>query len=492
MRVLLGVLFVVAIGCGGRGDAALGPDGGADADVPGADVEVAAPGPYVPAVRSVAGRLVDPAGREVLLRGVNARVAGIFDVTFDDGRTPLETIPPFGEADCRFLAEELGMNLLRLPVNWSGIEPERDRYDTAYLDRVFALVDTCAAHGVYTLLDLHQDAWSKEIGEDGAPLWAIVPTPTQLLQGPLLDLSARRGSEQVLLAFQSFLADEAGLWGEYGDMAAELVRRVPKHPGAIGLELMNEPVALLQDAELAAFHDAMTARVRQQVPELMVVFEPNSLRNISDKAPVRTPLPHDNAVYAPHIYTDVFEDGWASEDEGAVRQSVRLAREEATAHGAALMVSEFGHDMTTERGRRYVRTCLDAFDAVGASWALWVYEEWSQDSWGLYDPGPLETRGALRGAAADLVSRPYPVAIDGHVEALAWNPDSKTLTVTLSAAGTGEHIVSAPRRQWPDGIEARCDGQPVEVTTAAGRARVRCQGTELRVAPAPGASSPGR
>ncbi len=32
------------------------------------------------------GRLVDERRREVTLRGVNARVEGVFDVTFDDGR----------------------------------------------------------------------------------------------------------------------------------------------------------------------------------------------------------------------------------------------------------------------------------------------------------------------------------------------------------------------------------------------------------------------
>lgn len=41
------------------------------------------------------GRLVDQRGREVTLRGVNARVEGLFDVTFDDGRLPLEAIPTF-------------------------------------------------------------------------------------------------------------------------------------------------------------------------------------------------------------------------------------------------------------------------------------------------------------------------------------------------------------------------------------------------------------
>ena len=35
-------------------------------------------------VKVVDGRLMDEAGREILLRGINARIEGIFDVVFSD------------------------------------------------------------------------------------------------------------------------------------------------------------------------------------------------------------------------------------------------------------------------------------------------------------------------------------------------------------------------------------------------------------------------
>jgi len=112
------------------------------------------------------GRLVDERRREVTLRGVNARVEGIFDVTFGDGRLSLEPIPVFDDGDAATMAR-FGLNLLRLPISWSGLEPVRGRFDTAYLDRIAAVVALCRAHGIVVLLDFHQDAFSKEIGEDG-------------------------------------------------------------------------------------------------------------------------------------------------------------------------------------------------------------------------------------------------------------------------------------------------------------------------------------
>ncbi|MEC8422661.1 MAG: cellulase family glycosylhydrolase, partial [Myxococcota bacterium] len=353
------------------------------------------------------GRLIDSSGRTVLLRGVNARVEGLFDVTFDDGRAALEEIPPFTGQDCAFLAEELGLNLLRLPVNWSGIEPEPDDWDAAYLSHIGRLVDDCDDAGVLTIVDLHQDAYGKDIGEDGAPLWAIEPPPPALLEGPLTseELAARRISPAVIAAFRSLYSNAPlsstgeGAMDAYAEMAGHLAAFLRDHPGAVALELQNEPVPLGDQAGLDAFHDAVTTAVRAAHPTLPVVFEPDAIRNITDAAPVEAPFPFDNAIYGPHIYTDVFEDGWASEDVGAIRDSVAAADQEARDHGAHLFIGEFGNDPRTERGALYIDTCLAAFDQYQASWAVWLYEEHSQGSWGLWDEGSVaHTRGALQPA----------------------------------------------------------------------------------------------
>lgn len=436
------------------------------------------------ALRSVGGRLRDPDGREVLLRGVNARVDGVFDVTFADGRTKLEDIPPFGEADCAFLGEDLGLDHLRLPVNWSALEPSQGQFDSAYVDRILAVAAACDRHGVRTLVDLHQDAFSKEIGEDGAPLWAIQPPPTQLLEGPLTDLGDRRNSPQVLMAFSTFFHDRAGGWDAFAAAVAYLAGRIDQQPGVIGLKLFNEPFLIADDETLVRFHRRMAAEARAVAPGLAVFFEPAAIRNLTDSDQASPTIDVTNAVYAPHVYTDVFEDGWASEDVAAVDASVAAARSEATAHGAALYVGEFGHD-PTPHGERYVRAALAAFDAQRASWAYWLYEEWSQGGWGLYDVAMPVGRGALRADRAAVLARPYPVAIDGDVEAIAYDEATRTLRVTVARAGAGQHELAAPARTYPTGVAVRCDGAAVPATAAAGRVVVGCAGRVLELAPAP-------
>lgn len=423
------------------------------------------------------GRLRDADGREVLLRGVNARAEGLFDVSFDDGRAALEDIPPFTADDCRFISEDLGMNLLRLPINWSAIEPERDQYDDSYLLRVRELAAACALHGVYTLADLHQDAYSKEIGEDGAPLWAIQPPPEELLEGPLTDLADRRTSPQVLAAFGSLYTDD-GLIADYAEMAARVAGALAGEPSIIGLELHNEPVPLGRLAELDAFHAEVAAAVRAAAPALPLWFEPDSFRNLTDAAPVTTPFPFENTVYTPHLYVDVFES--SPGDADAIAASLAGMVAEAEAHGAALVPGEFGADPSTPEGQRYILDALEAMDAARTGYAFWVYEEWGQGQWGFYTSPDGTARGALRPDTADLLARPFPEAIDGDITAIRWDSGAGLLTVGIAGAGSGVHRISLPARHF-SAADAACDGAPVDITLIAGRGELRCEGAEITV-----------
>ena len=64
---------------------------------------------------SKCGRLIDAEGRVVVLRGVNARVQGIFDVTWDPTEPPLMPLTGFTDDDAREM-RAFGFDALRLPA----------------------------------------------------------------------------------------------------------------------------------------------------------------------------------------------------------------------------------------------------------------------------------------------------------------------------------------------------------------------------------------
>jgi Cellulase (glycosyl hydrolase family 5) len=65
----------------------------------------------------------DREGRSLVLRGVNAKQPGIFDVTFSDGREARYEVPSFDADDAAYIRKS-GFNVVRLPINWSAIEPQ--------------------------------------------------------------------------------------------------------------------------------------------------------------------------------------------------------------------------------------------------------------------------------------------------------------------------------------------------------------------------------
>ena len=77
----------------------------------------------------------------------------------------------FNDDDAAFLAEN-GFNAVRVGVIWSDLEPEPGVFDTSYLNSIEQTVQTLGNHGIYSIIDFHQDAYSTAFGGEGAPDWA--------------------------------------------------------------------------------------------------------------------------------------------------------------------------------------------------------------------------------------------------------------------------------------------------------------------------------
>jgi endoglycosylceramidase len=427
--------------------------------------------------------LRDDQGRVVLLRGVNARVEGVFDVTFDDGRVALQEIPALGPADCARM-RQMGLNLLRLPINWSGVEPEPGAYDDAYLDRVAEVVQCAADAGVFVIVDLHQDAYSKHIGEDGAPLWAIVPEPEMLLEGPLDDLDERRTSRQVMAAFDSFFhpADAHGLQAAFIDMLEVVARRFADHPMVIGFEIFNEPVAGAD--VLYPFQFAAAEALRRAAPDKLVFFEPPAVRNLLDFQPLSSePFPVPGAVYSPHVYTLVMfdmTDGLATMTKDDLRPSIDNARAEATAWRTPLFIGEFGIGPDMTNADLWMRWQSELHDEYFAANAFWLWKEVSQGHWGVHDR--VDGVWVERPQVVRWLSRVYPQRIAGTPVSLTYDGERDHMHLVTDADGPHEVYVS---EALADDFAVRCNGDALAPARdpATGLIEVRCTGA-LEVGPA--------
>ncbi len=430
------------------------------------------------------GDLVDSEGRVRILRGVNARVEGIFDVSFDDGRQALEPIPVFDASDAAEM-RAWGFDAIRLPIHWSGIEPTASGgFDERYLARIDAFLALAAKEGLLVLLDLHQDAYSKEIGEDGAPRWAIEPPPPAVLGGPLTDLDVRRQSKPVLDAFATFFgASEAGerLRARFVSMARMVAARYASSPTVLGLEIFNEPVTDV--AGLARLDALAYPALRQAAPEKIYAFEPSAVRNFLDQAPTPSRPLGPMSGYAPHVYTLSFTGTpaqFAAMTKDTLRRSNENARAEADAWEAPLLVGEWGMDPKGPRAAEYLAWQAELQDEARASSFFWVWKEDSQGSWGCFDRVASGTSAwAERTALRQALAHVRPMAIAGLPQRFSF--DRAAGVFDLAFVGDPEvvapHLVSVPEILGPPSA-VRCDGEPATyVVEAHGVVSVQCGGS---------------
>jgi endoglycosylceramidase len=448
-------------------------------------------GPPCSEPRFAAGRLsvqcqqlVDAEGRVVFLHGVNARVEGIFDVTFTDGRLPLETIPAFAAEDAARM-RSMGFNAVRLPIHWSALEPQDGGgFDEAYVDRVAAAVALMKAAGLGVLVDFHQDAYSKEIGEDGAPLWAIRPPPTELLGGPLTDLDKRRTSPQVLQAFSTFFGDEgADLRTRFAAAVAHVAQRFATEPAVIGIELYNEPLPD-DDPQLDRLHDEVLTALRQVDAGQLAFFEPSVLRNFSDHGPPADRQPWPGTVYAPHVYTLSFT-GTDAQHQAMTKDTLQLsnksAANEARSWKAPLAITEFGYAPDGIQSDRYHAWQTEWQDEYQASAFFWLWKEQSQGSWGLFDHDDATGTWTERDHVRKALARVAPEAVAGWPTHFGYDRAARRFQLDF----TGDPAITAPSRlQVPAPADfaatftVTCDGATISAARdpATGVVEVPCGG----------------
>lgn len=170
---------------------------------------------------SVRGRhFIGADGRVVILRGVNLS-GGAKQPPFLHFSTGIEELDRL---------EAWGLNVIRLLFIWEAYEPERGHYDERYLDQVTGIVDAAHKLGIYTIIDMHQDSFSRYIDRGwgsgcgiGFPAWvtgARASAQTAPSCGPMW--AVKTATNQAMhQAYTDFYADRLGARTAYLERGGE-------------------------------------------------------------------------------------------------------------------------------------------------------------------------------------------------------------------------------------------------------------------------------
>lgn len=213
LALLAGMLLLLA----GRVQAAAAPSGAAPAFL-------RAEGPH----------LVDGQGRVVILRGLN---------TGNVGKDGVRVFAP-GMLELRARNAAWGFSCLRIVFTWEGLEPEPGKYSPGYLQQIEEMVQACREAGVWAILDMHQDLFSRRYGGDGAPAWACQDRGLPTVPSSYWGLGYL--TPPVMACFDAFWSDAAGPDGvgiqtHYIRAWQHVARRFRDDPTVAGYDLMNEP-----------------------------------------------------------------------------------------------------------------------------------------------------------------------------------------------------------------------------------------------------------
>lgn len=440
---------------------------------------------------------VDGSGREVLLRGANFNALGDYhqaDPAFPPTRPPTD-------ADWDAMAAT-GFGVVRLLVSWSALEPVRGQIDLAYVERIRQAVDAAAARRIYTVIDMHQDAWGKfiatppgtvcpegtepAIGWDGAPQWAtLIEGPETTCRPP----GYREGAPAVAAAFTAFYENRDGIRDAFAATWHRLVAALGDTPAIAGYDLLNEPNLVL---EATASSQRYTELLRATLAEVrageaeagvaprVVFIEPIVLFPLPGSLPEH-PLSMDGQLaFAPHNYAEVITDILT------VEQTFDIQVGTAADRGWPLWIGEHGVFAMDEETRAVNRRFAAAQDAALVGGAQWQWRQWCGDPHAIGVPGRAVTEVQVQlndvacpadvatGANDDLVrvaGRAYPRVAPGRLTGIESDPDARTVTVRGviedDLATGGDLVVWIPGEERPE-IEGQGLGEPRVVAVPGG------------------------
>jgi endoglycosylceramidase len=409
--------------------------------------------------------IVDGTGRQVLLRGVNVNQLGDYHQDHPD----LEPVIPLTEQDFGDIAA-LGFNSVRLILSWSALQPERGALDAAYVAGIHDALDQARAHGLYVVLDMHQDAWGKyiatppgegcppglqrAIGWDGAPAWATLTDGLTTCRFQIREIAPAVGQ-----AWQGFWVDREGIQGQLVGTWAALAREFAGEPAVAGYDLINEPntgylVGANSATLMARYYTRALDAIRAAEASVeggfshTVFFEPSVVWSGfgADALPPPTFTADANVVFAPHLYAEsITVDSALGLRALSVEDGFRLARAAADTYGTAFWSGEWGWFGDPAANRPLIEEYARQEDRhlVGGAW--WSWKQACGDPHVIGSPGsqpgavspslnryacPEQTPLGIPETTRRVLSRPYARAAPGRLVSLDSDPASGAVRVS--------------------------------------------------------------
>jgi endoglycosylceramidase len=420
--------------------------------------------------------LTNSDGQVVLLHGLNE----VYKVAPGE-----PSASGFSDDDAAFLAAN-GFNAVRVGVIWSYLEPEPGEFNAAYLASIEQTVQTLGNHGIYSIIDFHQDGYSTEFGGEGAPAWAVqdggLPNSPDTFP---LNIFFNPAEQHAWDAFWSNndAPNDIGLEDNYAQMLEYVGNAFNGNSNVAGFELMNEPSpgsstflstllggSFFDSQQLTPFYDQGADAIRAVDPTTPIFFEPNVLSNAGLPTDLGT-VNATNTVLSFHDYCefDLGSLGCIPSVSGVIGNAEAYAQ----AHDIPAFMTEFG--ATSDQAQ--ITAPMQGADGNLIGWTEWAYSSQgdittsasppSSESL-VYNPELPPTGTNVNTANLDTLAEPYPQVISGTPTSFSFENGTFDFSYTTAEAdGLGsfaagsQTTISVPAVEFPNGYEVSVVGGQV-------------------------------
>jgi endoglycosylceramidase len=401
--------------------------------------------------------LTDATGRVLLLHGIN-------DVNKTAPYYP--SAAGLSDAYGEWLAQN-GFLVVRVGILATGLMPQPGRIDYGYIAHIAQTVDMLARHGIYSLIDFHQDGFGPAVGDDGFPAWMTLTgnaTNTHTTF-PLYYVT----NPAIQQAFQSFWDDATGpdgrgLQEDYAAMWGAVAQRFAVDPHVIGYDLFNEPwpgttwsscltnpsgCPAQDNAELAPAYAKAVSAIRATGDRHLIFGEPFVLFNFGQSTTnIPTPGNDPASGLSFHMYTaDVTKEPAVLVNAAAWSQRT----------GGALLNTEWGATTSSSAIDRQTGELNSAL----LPWIFWSIGEVVSDQ-----TQPPTSTNLVASTVQSLV-QPYPVAVAGTPSAYSYSSSTHALDFAWSTEtpdgkrihpNTPPTVFEVPSTVYPNGYSVNVVG----------------------------------
>lgn len=347
----------------------------------------------------------DRKGRVVLLRGAT--------YTVTETSTDFGGFRGTGEL-ALFEMEELGMNLVRLPVSWAAFEPEAGRLAVQYLKRrVDPVVRLAAAHGMAVVLTMRGSPRGPCDGSDPTvPAWTCA--------------QFRSGVDSACAFWRAEGPRGTSLPAHYAKAWTTIAAHYAKDLRVVAFDLFDEPTAGecfhpvgFEAVHLLPFYDRLARGIREVGATQTLFLEPPAgtlqLRPSAERIAF-------SLAFAPHIWPERL----GPPADAAMGIAYDTAATEARRLGGPLVVGAYGADLPPEPGSRvrgtspgFALQSLEELDRHAAGGAFYALHPKSEE----------DARFRLDRSLRAILMRPYARRIAGIPTYMSFDP--RALEYTL-------------------------------------------------------------